>query len=256
MKAGTLIRLADGRMGRVVYNGLDGVGIKFGAGPVDIETIMRGDSGLFENSPHDDELAKWAPEAMLRDPYSLAIKAGLECVGKRGEGWFVVDEDEQPMSLATEMSTTLAKRRPDLAAELRAIHEQNGPEASAWQKRANANFARMVSECEVIELQEPNMNAALLHAIREISIRANSPDGSRAAMDRHLTEIADICADALAEVNFEWVGVLGEYRASFKDNDGEGPYGSGKTKEAAHKDLLEQRQELLGVRGVSPAPQV
>lgn len=61
------------------------------------------------------------------------------------------------MSLALEMAATLANRRPDLAAELRAIHAQCGPEASAWQKRANANFARLVSECEVIELQEPNM---------------------------------------------------------------------------------------------------
>lgn len=78
MKAGTLIRMADGRLGRVVYNGLDGVGIKWGDGPVDIETIMRGDSGLFEHSPHDEELQKWQPEAMLRDPYSTAQ---LPCVG-------------------------------------------------------------------------------------------------------------------------------------------------------------------------------
>jgi hypothetical protein len=37
VKAGTLIRLKDGRSGRVVYNGLDGVGIKFGADPVDVD---------------------------------------------------------------------------------------------------------------------------------------------------------------------------------------------------------------------------
>lgn len=64
MKAGTLIKLADGRMGRVVYNGLDGVGIKLGTDPVDVATIMRGDSGLFSSSPHDAELQKWAPEAL------------------------------------------------------------------------------------------------------------------------------------------------------------------------------------------------
>ena len=39
----------------------------------------------------------------------------------------------------------------------------------------------------------------LAAAIREISIRANSPDGSRAAMDRHLTEIADICAQVIGD---------------------------------------------------------
>ena len=78
MKAGTLIRLADGREGRVVYNGLDGVGIKWGSEPVDVETIMRGDSGLFDNSPHDEELQHWQPDAMLRDPYPHAAQP---CVG-------------------------------------------------------------------------------------------------------------------------------------------------------------------------------
>jgi hypothetical protein len=94
VKAGTLIRLKDGRSGRVVYNGLDGVGIKFGDGPVDIETIMRGDSGLFHNSPDDAELRKWMPEAMLREPY--ARSCGLECVGRRYRDWFVdgVDDEE------------------------------------------------------------------------------------------------------------------------------------------------------------------
>jgi hypothetical protein len=79
MRAGTLIRLADGREGRVVYNGLDGVGIRWGSGPVDVETIMRGDSSLFDNSPNDEELQRWAPQAMLRDPYP---SADLECVGR------------------------------------------------------------------------------------------------------------------------------------------------------------------------------
>jgi hypothetical protein len=91
MKAGTHVRLKDGREGRVVYNGLDGVGIKFGSGPVDIETIMRGDSGLFHNSPDDAELRKWEPEAMLREPYP---RAGMECVGKRYVDWFVVGQDD------------------------------------------------------------------------------------------------------------------------------------------------------------------
>ena len=82
MKAGTLVRLADGREGRVVYNGLDGVGIRWGTDPVDVATIMRGDSGMFDNSPDDTELRRWTPEAMLRDPYPSAIREGLECVGR------------------------------------------------------------------------------------------------------------------------------------------------------------------------------
>jgi hypothetical protein len=89
MKAGTLIKLADGRFGRVVYNGLDGVGIKFGTDPVDVETIMRGDSGLFHNSPDDAELRKWQPEAMLRKPYKQRAPDGLEYVG---DDWERVDE--------------------------------------------------------------------------------------------------------------------------------------------------------------------
>jgi hypothetical protein len=80
MKAGTLIRLADGREGRVVYNGLDGVGIKWGRDPVDVAAIMRGDGGLFDEP--DPEQLKWAPEAMLRDPYP---GADLECVGREFE---------------------------------------------------------------------------------------------------------------------------------------------------------------------------
>lgn len=94
MKAGTLIRLADGTFGRVVYNGLDGVGIKYGSAPVDVETIMRGDSGLFADSPNDAELQQWAPEAMLREPYSTA---SLPCIGKRYRDWFVdgADDEEQ-----------------------------------------------------------------------------------------------------------------------------------------------------------------
>lgn len=55
------------------------------------------------------------------------------------------------MSLATEMSTTLAKRRPDLAAELRAIHAQHGPDQQEFQRKANANFMRMLREGEVVE---------------------------------------------------------------------------------------------------------
>ncbi len=79
VKAGTLIRIPDGREGRIVYNGLDGQGIKFGRDPVDVDAIMRGDSGLFNTSPDDPDIRRWIPEAMLRDPYPSAT---VECVGE------------------------------------------------------------------------------------------------------------------------------------------------------------------------------
>jgi hypothetical protein len=100
VKAGTLIRLKDGRSGRVVYNGLDGVGIKFGADPVDVDAIMRGNGGVLrvlggDDSDDDAELAALAPEAMLRDPYPSAT---LECVGKRYADWFVAGADDEELA--------------------------------------------------------------------------------------------------------------------------------------------------------------
>jgi len=77
MKAGTHVRLPDGREGTVVYNGLDGVGIKWGIYAVTMEEI-GGDSGLFRDSPRSPAEFNWFPDAMLRDPYP---SADLECVG-------------------------------------------------------------------------------------------------------------------------------------------------------------------------------
>ena len=57
MKLGTQLRLPDGREATVVYNNLDGVGIKWGL--------------------HDPEPGE--PEAMLREPWSGAT---LPCVGE------------------------------------------------------------------------------------------------------------------------------------------------------------------------------
>lgn len=42
--------------------------------------------------------------------------------------------------------------------------------------------------------------AFLLEAIRQISIRAHSPDARASSMDRMLTEIADIAGDVLSKV--------------------------------------------------------
>lgn len=53
------------------------------------------------------------------------------------------------MSLALEMADQMTNRK--LAAELRAIHEQNGPDQQEFQRKANANFMRMLREGEVVE---------------------------------------------------------------------------------------------------------
>ena len=76
MKAGTVVRLPDGREGTVVYNGLDGVGIKWGIHDVTIAD-MRGTGGLFDTEVPEDY--DWTPDAMLRDPFPGAD--GMECVG-------------------------------------------------------------------------------------------------------------------------------------------------------------------------------
>jgi len=75
MKAGTIIELPDGRRGTVVYNSLDGVGIKWGEHKI-TENDIKGHGNLFqENIPDNYDLY---PDAMLRNPYP---SADLECVG-------------------------------------------------------------------------------------------------------------------------------------------------------------------------------
>jgi len=80
-KAGTIIKLPDGRIGTVVYNGLDGVGIKWGKYDITMDDIIGNG-----NTTHGAEVTpneyEWFPEAMLRKPYS---SAELECVGDEFE---------------------------------------------------------------------------------------------------------------------------------------------------------------------------
>ena len=78
MKAGTIIRLPDGRVGTVVYSGLDGVGIKWGEHRVTLDDVAGsgcGMIGVYDDVPDEYELF---PDAMLRAPYR---GASLECVG-------------------------------------------------------------------------------------------------------------------------------------------------------------------------------
>lgn len=72
MKAGTIVQIPDGRVGTVVYNGLDGVGIKWGRHSVTLEQITEAAK---------IESLEWEPEAMLRDSYPHAREVGMECVG-------------------------------------------------------------------------------------------------------------------------------------------------------------------------------
>ena len=78
MKAGTIIQLPDGRVGTVVYNSLDGVGIKWGRHTITMDDI-QGHGGLFENDEASDDY-QYYPEAMLRNQYPSAT---LECVGEQ-----------------------------------------------------------------------------------------------------------------------------------------------------------------------------
>jgi hypothetical protein len=77
MKAGTIVKLSDGRIGTVVYNSLDGVGIKWGEYNITAADIV-GHGGLFSNDTAPDDY-KWFPDAMLRDNYPAA---SLSCVGE------------------------------------------------------------------------------------------------------------------------------------------------------------------------------
>lgn len=77
MQAGKIVRLPDGREGTVVYNGLDGVGIKWGRYNVTAEMI-GGHANFNQDGPPDD--FEWFPDAMLRDPYKYGDK-NLEYVG-------------------------------------------------------------------------------------------------------------------------------------------------------------------------------
>lgn len=81
-KLGTHIRLPDGREATVVFNGLCGVGVKFGLHDPP-EHDFTGTSGDLlapaGESPARNNDWPWAPEAYLRDDWP---GADLECVGE------------------------------------------------------------------------------------------------------------------------------------------------------------------------------
>ena len=79
-KLGTVVRLPDGRVGTTVFNGLCGVGIKWGVHHPDPRDFEGSSGGCFADPPEVRErLRQWEPDAMLRDPYP---SADIPCVGE------------------------------------------------------------------------------------------------------------------------------------------------------------------------------
>jgi hypothetical protein len=82
--------MPDGRVGTVVYNGLDGVGIKWGRHKVDEDTFSGTFGNVFEPSV-DVRDWPWHPDAILRDPWpgcerygwlpEQCEKHGPDCLG-------------------------------------------------------------------------------------------------------------------------------------------------------------------------------
>lgn len=79
LKAGTFIRLPDGREATIVYSGLDGFGIIWGKQEVDVNAIEEC-CPLLEGGRKNDIAPE--PEAMLREPYRTA---SFPCVGEEIE---------------------------------------------------------------------------------------------------------------------------------------------------------------------------
>lgn len=78
---GKVVKLPDGRVGTVVYSGLDGFGIKWGVHDPpesDFEGTFGGVVPCSSDCKYTDETWPWAPDAMLRKPYPSAT---FECVG-------------------------------------------------------------------------------------------------------------------------------------------------------------------------------
>lgn len=98
MKLGTHIKLPDGRVGTAVFNGLVGVGIKWGLHYPSPEELKGTHGDLFD-SPELPEDWPWEPDALLRKPWS-DTNAGWsveQCVGEEYEVTYVpVQEESQP----------------------------------------------------------------------------------------------------------------------------------------------------------------
>ncbi len=84
MKLGTVIQFSDGRNATVVYNGLDGVGVRMGEHTITEEDLdsFRGSSGGLFSDEHlqQDFRDRYSPEFLLR-PESDSKFTGTPCIG-------------------------------------------------------------------------------------------------------------------------------------------------------------------------------
>lgn len=86
-RIGTQIRLPDGREATVVFNGLSGVGIRWGLLSPRLSDFEGTSGDCFspaEGSPASRPYWPWRMAAMLRDP-DMAESLGVECVGEEYE---------------------------------------------------------------------------------------------------------------------------------------------------------------------------
>ena len=94
VRLGTHVRLPDGREGTVVFNGLVGVGIKWGLhypNPQD----FKGTHGDFIAPEQPMDNWEWHFDVLLREP-ELAESVGVECVGEEYAVLYVPDEEPSP----------------------------------------------------------------------------------------------------------------------------------------------------------------
>ncbi len=83
-KIGTHLRLPDGREGTTVFNGLCGVGIKWGLHNPPAEDFKDTYGDLFASTVPDD--FEWEADALLRDPWDGCERTGFtadQCVGEK-----------------------------------------------------------------------------------------------------------------------------------------------------------------------------
>ena len=83
-KLGTVVRLKNGELATVVYNGLLGVGVKFGVHKPDPKDFVS-TSGDFRGDDEVPDDWPWYPDAILRNPWSSCEKSGWtkdQCVGE------------------------------------------------------------------------------------------------------------------------------------------------------------------------------
>jgi len=81
MRPGTIIQLQDGRIGTTVFNGLIGIGIKWGEHTLPEGILDETSAEFTSNIPEDFE---WEPDAILRNPWDGCDRYGFtkeQCVG-------------------------------------------------------------------------------------------------------------------------------------------------------------------------------